>query len=76
MGKRFTVYSRPPGGDWHKVAVPPQGRYVRRPAVTDERGVVSVPPPVTDPQLVALAGAGLAAVALGLMLRRGTDRRG
>lgn len=48
--------------DWDRVAVPPQGRYVRRPAIMDERGVVSVPPPVMDPQLVAVAGIGLAVV--------------
>lgn len=55
--------------DWERVAVPPQGRYVHRPAITDERGVVSVPPPVIDPQLVALAGLGVAALAGVALLR-------
>ena len=39
-----------------------------RPAVADERGVVSVPPPVYDPQLLAVAGIGLAAVVGALLL--------
>jgi glyoxylase-like metal-dependent hydrolase (beta-lactamase superfamily II) len=45
--------------DW---ARPARGRYVRHPAVTDERGVVSLPPPVPNPAvpaaLAALAIAG------------------
>ncbi|MBV9124431.1 MAG: MBL fold metallo-hydrolase [Planctomycetes bacterium] len=49
--------------DWGLVALPSYGRYVRRPAVIDERGVVSVPPPVFDPQLAAVAGIGIAALA-------------
>jgi glyoxylase-like metal-dependent hydrolase (beta-lactamase superfamily II) len=57
--------------DWDRVAVPPQGRYVDRPAVTDERGVVSLPPAVTDPQLLAVAGIGAAALLGMLLLRRG-----
>src|SRR5438874_153715 len=55
--------------NWERVVVPSHGRYVRRPAVADERGVVSVPPPVSDPQLVALAGIGLAAAAGTLLIR-------
>ncbi|HKB05262.1 MAG TPA: MBL fold metallo-hydrolase [Gemmataceae bacterium] len=46
---------------------PADGRYVRRPAVCDERGVRFVPPPVPDPALawgVAAGVLGLAAVAL------------
>ena len=52
------------------LALPAHGRYVRRPAVADEGGVVSVPPPVTDPQLVAAAGVGLAVLAGMTLLRR------
>ena len=37
--------------DWDRVAIPPHGRYIHRPALTNERGLVAVPPPVTDPQL-------------------------
>ncbi len=63
--------------DFDRVAVPSHGRYVRQPAIADERGVVSVPPPVTDPQLIAVAGIGVAAV-LGALLLSGTapTRRG
>ena len=57
--------------DWERVAVPPQGRYVGRPAVTDARGVVSVPPPVFDPQLVPVVGVALAtALGVGLAAHR------
>ena len=56
--------------DWDRAALPPQGRYVRRPAVTDATGIVSLPPPVTDPQLLAVIGLGVAAIAGTLLLRR------
>jgi glyoxylase-like metal-dependent hydrolase (beta-lactamase superfamily II) len=55
--------------DWDHVAVPSHGRYVPQPAVTDERGVVSVPPPVVDYQLLAVVGVGLALTAATLLLR-------
>jgi hypothetical protein len=55
--------------EWNRAAVPPRGRYVKEPAVSDEHGVVYVPPPVSDPQMAALMGAGLA-VGLGLLLLR------
>jgi hypothetical protein len=42
---------------------------VQQPALTDARGVVAVPPPVTDRQLLAVAGLGAAAL-LGWMLLR------
>jgi glyoxylase-like metal-dependent hydrolase (beta-lactamase superfamily II) len=58
--------------DWYRQAVPSHGRYVRRPAVTDERGVVEVPPPVYDPQLLAVAGV---AAAAGLMVLAGAGSR-
>ena len=48
------------------------GRYVRAPALADERGTVSVPPAVSDPALL-LAGAAVAlvlGVALGARMRR------
>jgi hypothetical protein len=45
---------------------PRTGRYVRRPARTDERGVVSLPPAPFDPVPFATAGALiLAGIALG-----------
>jgi glyoxylase-like metal-dependent hydrolase (beta-lactamase superfamily II) len=78
-----TGHGRPMAGDamrrqletlvenWDRVAVPRHGRYIKEPAITDERGVVSVPPPVWDPQLVGLLGVGAAALA-GTMLLRGS----
>jgi hypothetical protein len=58
--------------DWDRVAVPRHGRYVREPAIADERGVVRVPPPVPDPQLLVLAGVGLAITVGALVLRGGS----
>ncbi len=49
--------------EFDRLAVPEHGRYVRQPAVTDERGVVSVPPPVPDPLPKVVAGVAAAAVA-------------
>ncbi len=60
--------------DFDRVAVPPRGRYVRQPAVADERGVVEVPPPVPDPLPRILLGLGLALVA-GAVLRRSARGR-
>lgn len=56
--------------DWDRAAVPSHGRYVHQPAITDERGVVSVPPAAFDRQLAVLAGIGFAAVVGGLLIRR------
>jgi hypothetical protein len=58
--------------NFETLAVPRDGRYVRSPAVTDETGVVSVPPPVRDrfPALVALGAAAAVGVAMGLARRR------
>ncbi len=61
---------------WNEVAVPRHGRYVREPALADERGVVSVPRPVHDPQLPALLGTGLVAAAGLLLLNRWSSSRG
>jgi glyoxylase-like metal-dependent hydrolase (beta-lactamase superfamily II) len=55
--------------DFDRLAIPARGRYVPQPAITDERGVVSVPPPVPDPLPRILLGVGLALVA-GTLLRR------
>jgi hypothetical protein len=58
--------------DFESLAVPDDGRYVRSPAVFDEQGVVSVPPPVLDP-VTLIAGLGLVALAgvgIGSALRR------
>lgn len=49
--------------DFDRLAIPAHGRYVGHPAVTDARGVVSVPPDDSDPwpRLFLGFGAGLAA---------------
>lgn len=59
---------------WDELAVPAHGRYIGRPAITDEHGVVDVPPPAVDLQLLTLAGIGLGAI-VGLWLIRGQDDR-
>ena len=50
--------------EFDAVARPAHGRYVRRPAVADAGGVVSVPPPVPDATPWAMLGA---AAAVGLL---------
>jgi glyoxylase-like metal-dependent hydrolase (beta-lactamase superfamily II) len=52
---------------------PRHGRYVTRPAVMDERGVVSLPPKVPDPVPRIVLGLGLMALA-GMMLRQRAPR--
>lgn len=59
--------------NFDRLAVPARGRYVKEPAVADERGVVAVPPPVADPLPRILLGVGLAIVA-GVALRRSARR--
>jgi len=59
--------------NFEALAVPRDGRYVRAPALFDERGPVSVPPPVSDPTLL-IAG-GVAALALGLVVGARMRRR-
>jgi glyoxylase-like metal-dependent hydrolase (beta-lactamase superfamily II) len=56
--------------NFNERAVPRHGRYVDNgPAVADESGVVSVPPPVDDPLPKILLGVGAAALA-GVVIRR------
>ncbi|HZN97999.1 MAG TPA: MBL fold metallo-hydrolase [Gemmatimonadales bacterium] len=55
--------------DWS--AVPLRGRYVRRPAIADESGVVQVPPPVSDPLPRLLLGVGLGLLASAVVKRAG-----
>jgi glyoxylase-like metal-dependent hydrolase (beta-lactamase superfamily II) len=55
--------------DFDRLAVPRRGRYVGKPALADERGVVTIPPPVPDPLPRIVLGLGLLLVA-GAMLRR------
>jgi glyoxylase-like metal-dependent hydrolase (beta-lactamase superfamily II) len=61
--------------DFDRLGVPTQGRYVGHPAVTDEHGVVSVPPPAPDPFPAFAAGAAVAGTALFALWRaRGSVR--
>ena len=56
--------------------IKPHGRYVHHPAITDARGVVSVPPPVPDPlPKVLLAMGAAAAVGAILFSAARADRR-
>ena len=57
--------------DFERVAMPRSGRYVGRPAVMDETGVVWVPPRTVQSQLVLAA----ASVAVGVLLIRGFNAR-
>jgi glyoxylase-like metal-dependent hydrolase (beta-lactamase superfamily II) len=59
--------------NFDRLAVPLRGRYVRQPAVADERGVVTVPPPVPDRLPRVLLGVGIAMIA-GAVLRRSARR--
>lgn len=66
--RRFSEFAR-------NFAPPQRGRYVNRPAVTDETGVVRLPPPVADPVPRVMAGVALG-VAAGLLFARLKKRRG
>jgi glyoxylase-like metal-dependent hydrolase (beta-lactamase superfamily II) len=54
--------------------VPSYGRYVQRPAISDEDGIVELPPPVPDPAkraaVLALAAAGVTGAALWTIRKR------
>jgi glyoxylase-like metal-dependent hydrolase (beta-lactamase superfamily II) len=60
--------------EFDQLAKPRSGRYVDRPAVMDERGVIDLPPARKDPFPMVVAG--VAALALGALLvnRRRDDR--
>jgi hypothetical protein len=60
------------------LAVPRRGRYVRKPAVTDEHGVIYVPPPVPDPlrKIAVLAAGVLAVTAVGMLVTKRRRRLG
>lgn len=75
-GEPLRLGLRALASDFDHLAVPPRGRYVGQPAVTDERGVVSVPPPVADPFPGIAAGAAVAGAALVALWRaRAAARR-
>jgi hypothetical protein len=46
-----------------ELAVPPHGRYVNAPVFSDEKGVLAVPPPVSDPAMKVGAVVAMAAIA-------------
>ncbi|AKD01848.1 beta-lactamase [Pontibacter korlensis] len=65
--------------DFWLVAVPKTGRYVHEPAVVDEFGVVSVPPPASNPvpKVLVVAGAvALAGLAWAAWGKRGGNHKG
>lgn len=49
-------------------AVPKSGRYVSKPAITDENGVIELPPPTAMENVTKYVGLGLAVAAVGLMI--------
>ncbi|MES1244130.1 MAG: MBL fold metallo-hydrolase [Acidobacteriota bacterium] len=56
--------------------MPRKGRYVRRPALADESGVVQIPPPVSDPLPIVLAGLGATALLGAAAVKgRGAEKR-
>jgi hypothetical protein len=71
-GAEMTMALRHLADNFDRVARPSHGRYVRQPAVADENGVVSVPPP--DPAYIRtralLIGAGIGAAAVWLVRAR------
>lgn len=60
--------------NFERLAVPARGRYVRQPAVADERGVVAVPPPVPDPLPRVMLGIGLGIMVGAALLRSAKSR--
>jgi len=61
--------------DFDHRAVPLRGRYVHEPAVTNDTGIVSLPPPVADPW-PKIAGAGVLLVAMAAAISFVRRRRG
>lgn len=58
--------------NFETAAMPRHGRYVRKPALMDEHGVISVPPPVPDPmpKIAAVVVCVAALTAIGFLLAR------
>lgn len=72
-GPEMTSRLRQLARDFDRLEVPTRGRYVGRPALTDERGVISVPPPARELLPRVLLGIG-AALVVGALLRRSFRR--
>ena len=76
-GDRLTAQLDALALHFDQLAVPRKGRYVNAPAVTDENGVVWVPPPVPDPLPKIAAAVAVGAIAAGiaaLAMRRHHDK--
>jgi len=59
---------------FYEAAMPPDGRYVREPALADESGTFYVPPPVPDPVTkLIIGGAAIGAAALVYQLFKRRD---
>jgi glyoxylase-like metal-dependent hydrolase (beta-lactamase superfamily II) len=58
---------------WEEASIPHGGRYSERPAIADEHGVQSVPPPAPAAKMQLVAGIGLAALLGAALLRRNRD---
>ena len=72
-GQRLRAELHALADHFDEVALPDGGRYVREPAMTDESGVISLPPPVSDPVPKVLLGAAIAAGVCALLM--GSRRR-
>ncbi|MDX2003732.1 MAG: MBL fold metallo-hydrolase [Meiothermus sp.] len=60
--------------EWDRLAQPPRGRYVAQPAVSNEEGIVYLPPPLEDsPQPGLLGGLRRIAVRTAAAVRRISD---
>lgn len=55
--------------EFNDLATPAHGRYVRYPAIVDEQGVISIPPPARDPLPKVIAGLGIVAALLAFLPR-------
>jgi glyoxylase-like metal-dependent hydrolase (beta-lactamase superfamily II) len=58
LARELTTLAR----SFDRLALPVDGRYVREPALANEEGIISIPPPVVDPLPKILAGVGVAAL--------------
>jgi len=57
--------------NFEQEAMPPRGRYVGRPAIADERGVIAVPPPAADPLPRIAMGIGLGLLLVAVLKQKG-----
>ncbi|MFN7138346.1 MAG: MBL fold metallo-hydrolase [Limisphaerales bacterium] len=62
--------------NFERDAIPKHGRYVGQPAITDENGVISVPPPASDPwRKAAAVGIGVLTIGAFALLVRANRRK-